>query len=70
MRGTASDIKIQAEEIIKMRERINRIIAKETGTPYEKVAKDTERDYWLSPEEAKAYGIVHKIINNAAELAA
>jgi ATP-dependent Clp protease protease subunit len=68
MRGTASDIKIQAEEIIKMRERINRIIAKETGTPYEKVAKDTERDYWLSPEEAKTYGIVHKIINHITEL--
>ena len=68
MRGTAADVKIQAEEMLKMRERINRIIARETGNDYEKVAKDTERDYWLSPEDAKSYGIVGKIIRNISEI--
>ena len=66
-RGSASDIQIEAEEILKMRERVNRIIARETGQPYEKIVKDTERNYWMSAEEAKAYGIVHKIIHHIGE---
>ncbi|MFT3808738.1 MAG: ATP-dependent Clp protease proteolytic subunit [Micropepsaceae bacterium] len=68
VRGQASDIQIEAEEIIKMRQRINRIIARETGQPYEKVDVDTERNYWMGPEEAKAYGIVGKIVGNLAEV--
>ena len=68
VRGQASDIQIEAEEIIKMRQRINRIIARETGQPLEKVDIDTERNYWMGPEDAKAYGIVHKVIANVAEL--
>jgi ATP-dependent Clp protease protease subunit len=68
VRGQASDISIEAEEIIKMRERINREIAAETGQPYEKVVADTERIFWMSAEEAKAYGLVGKVISRADEV--
>ena len=68
VRGQASDIQIEAEEIIKMRQRINRIIARETGQPLEKVDIDTERNYWMGPEEAKAYGIVGKVVGSLAEV--
>jgi len=67
-RGRASDIKIQAEQIIKMRERINQLIANETGQPLERVARDTDRDYWMTVEEAIEYGIVGKKITSMAEL--
>ena len=66
--GQASDIHIEAEEILKMRERLNREIARETGQPYEKIVADTERNYWLSAEEAKAYGLVGKIVARAEEI--
>ncbi len=66
--GDASDIAIQAREIIKTRERINVTIAEQTGQPLERVAIDTDRDYWMSPEESVAYGLVGKIIRSAAEL--
>ena len=62
IRGTASDIEIEAEEILKMQERINRTIADETGQPIAKVREDTDRDYWMSADEAKAYGIVGRVI--------
>lgn len=68
VRGQASDIEIEAEEIIKMRKRINAIIARETGQTLEKVDLDTERNYWMGPEDAKAYGIVGKVISNLSEL--
>ncbi|KQS99160.1 MULTISPECIES: ATP-dependent Clp protease proteolytic subunit [unclassified Rhizobium] len=68
-RGMASDIEIQAREIIKMNERLNRIFADATGQPYEKIAKDTDRDYWLSAEEAKSYGLVSRIVTSQAEIA-
>jgi ATP-dependent Clp protease protease subunit len=68
VRGQASDISIEAEEILKMRERINRLIARETGQPYDKIVNDTERNFWMGPEEAKAYGIVSKIVNRADEV--
>ena len=68
VRGQASDITIEAEEIIKMRERLNREIAAETGQPFEKVVADTERNYWLSAEEAVKYGLVNRIINNASDV--
>ena len=66
--GSGSDIKIQAEQIIKMRERINRLIAQETGQPLEKVTRDTERDYWMTGQEAIDYGIVARIIKSVTEL--
>lgn len=62
IRGTASDIEIEAEEVLKAHERINRTIAEETGQPLEKVRKDTDRNFWMSPEEARAYGLVTRII--------
>jgi ATP-dependent Clp protease protease subunit len=68
VRGPASDISIEAEEILKMHERINREIARETGQPYEKVVNDTDRNFWMSAEEAKAYGLVHKIVTRADEV--
>ena len=67
-RGMASDIEIQAREIIRMNERLNRIYAAATGQPVEKIAKDTDRDYWLSAEEAKDYGLVSRIINSQADI--
>jgi ATP-dependent Clp protease protease subunit len=68
MRGQASDIQIEAEQIIKMRDRVNRMIAKETGQPYERIVKDTQRNYWLTAEEAVEYGIVSKIITDTSEV--
>ncbi|MGB8365891.1 MAG: ATP-dependent Clp protease proteolytic subunit [Rhizomicrobium sp.] len=68
IQGQASDISIEAEEILKMHERINRIIARETGQPFEKVVTDTERNFWLSAEEAQAYGLVAKIVHRADEV--
>jgi ATP-dependent Clp protease protease subunit len=66
--GPVSDISIEAQEIMKMRERLNRTIARETGQPYEKVVTDTDRNFWMSAEEAKAYGLVSKIVNHAREV--
>jgi ATP-dependent Clp protease protease subunit len=66
--GKATDIRIEAEEILKARERLNRTIAEATGQPLERVEKDTDRNYWMSPEEALDYGIVGKIIKSASEL--
>lgn len=60
--GQASDIKIQADRIIKMREKLNRIYAENTGKPLEQIERDSERDYFMSAEEAKEYGIIDKII--------
>ena len=68
VRGPATDIDIEAREIIKMRERINRIIARETGQSYEKVSRDTDRNYWMSTEEAIAYGMVGRVITSARDL--
>jgi ATP-dependent Clp protease protease subunit len=66
--GQASDITIEAEEILKMRERINRIIARETGQTYEKVVADTDRNFWIAAEAAVAYGLVKKVVARADEL--
>ena len=68
VRGQASDISIEAEEIVKMRERINREIAKETGQPYERIVRDTERNFWMGAEEAIAYGMVARVVNRADEV--
>ena len=67
VRGQASDIQIEAEQIIKMRDRVNRMISEETGQPVERIVKDTQRNYWLNAEEAVEYGLVSKIIHDAAE---
>ena len=67
-RGDATDIAIQAEQIVKMRARINQLIAEETGQPLKRVAKDTDRDYWMTVEEAIEYGIVSKVVRSAAEV--
>lgn len=66
--GRATDIAIEAKEIIRMRERLNKIIARETGQSLEKVAKDTDRNYWMLADEAREYGIVSHIIETAEEL--
>lgn len=66
--GQASDIAIQAREIIKTRERLARVIAKQTGKTYETVLADMERDYWMSAEEAINYGIVSRIIEQQSQL--
>ncbi len=68
VQGQASDITIEAEEIIKMRARLIREIAVETGQPYEKVVTDTERNFWMGAEEAQKYGLVNKIIASINEL--
>jgi ATP-dependent Clp protease protease subunit len=62
--GQASDIEIHAKEIIDVRQRLDEIIAKHTGQDLEKVAKDTERDYFMSAEEAKEYNIVDRVIEH------
>ncbi|HEX5521176.1 MAG TPA: ATP-dependent Clp protease proteolytic subunit [Longimicrobiaceae bacterium] len=66
--GTAADIDIEAREILKMRERINRLFARQTGQPIEKIEDDTRRNFWLGAEEAKEYGLVGQIIENVDEL--
>ncbi len=66
--GDAADIEIHAREIIKMRSRINKIIAERTGQSLERIEQDTERDYWMTAEEAKEYGAVGRIISSAREL--
>ena len=67
VRGPATDIDIEAREIIKMRERINRMIAAETGQDYERVLVDTDRNYWMSADEAISYGLVSRVVRSAAE---
>jgi ATP-dependent Clp protease protease subunit len=66
--GTASDVAIQAKEIIRMRKRLNEIFARETGQTLERVEKDTDRDYWMSAEDAVAYGLVGRIVQNAKDI--
>jgi Protease subunit of ATP-dependent Clp proteases len=66
--GQATDIEIQAREIIKMRERLNQIFSAATGQPLERIAKDTDRDYWMGPEEAIAYGLAGRVVNSAADV--
>ncbi len=68
MKGVATDIQIHAKEIVKIRTKINELIATETGKSVEAVARDTERDYWLNADEAKDYGLVSKIITKREDL--
>jgi ATP-dependent Clp protease protease subunit len=66
--GPASDLEITANEILKTKEHINRVIAEGTGQTFEKVQHDTERDFWLSAEEAVAYGLVSRVVTSRNEL--
>ena len=68
VRGQSTDIVIEAEEIIRMRSRINKLISDATGQPLEKVNQDTDRNFWLSASEAVDYGIVSKVISTWDEL--
>ena len=67
-RGQASDIQIEAQEILKMRDRVNRMISEETGQSIEKINQDTRRNFWMNAEEAIEYGLVSRIIKNTAEV--
>ncbi len=60
--GAAADISIQAKEILRLRDRINELLAKHTGQPLEKIQKDTDRDFFMTAEEAKVYGLVDEVI--------
>ena len=64
--GQATEIEIAAKEIIKLKDRVNKILAKHTGQPLEKIEKDSDRDFWMSAEEAKEYGIIDKILEKRA----
>ena len=66
--GMASDVEIQAREVLRMRERLNRIFSDATGQPIDKIKRDTDRDYWMLADEAKAYGLVGKIVKSANEM--
>jgi ATP-dependent Clp protease protease subunit len=66
--GAATDIQIEAEEILKARERLNQTIADNTGQTLEKVSQDTDRNHWMSPAEAVEYGIVGKIVTTSADI--
>ncbi len=68
MKGVATDIEIHAKEIEKTRAAINKIIAEQTGKSAEQVSEDTERDYWLSADEAVSYGLISRIVNVRADL--
>jgi len=68
VQGTATDISIQAEEILRMKKRINEILANHCGKPVEQVEKDTDRDYYMSSEEAKAYGLIDNLLFKKARV--
>jgi ATP-dependent Clp protease, protease subunit len=67
--GMASDVEIQAREILRMRERLNKIFSDATGQPVDKIKRDMDRDYWMLAEEAKAYGLVGRVVHKQSELA-
>ncbi|MBU9889116.1 MAG: ATP-dependent Clp endopeptidase proteolytic subunit ClpP [Candidatus Omnitrophica bacterium] len=66
--GTASDIHIQAKEILKLKERLNQILVEHSGQPLDRIEKDTDRDYFMSAEEARNYGIVDSVITTRMEV--
>jgi ATP-dependent Clp protease protease subunit len=68
IRGVATDIEIHAKELEKLREKINRLIAEETGIDYAQVEKDIDRDYWMNAEESVKYGLISRIITRRSEL--
>ena len=68
IRGVATDIEIHAKELEKLRGKINHLIAEETGTPFEQVEKDTDRDYWMDAQEAVNYGLIAKVVTRRDEM--
>lgn len=68
MQGQASDIKIHADHILKTKEKLNRILSEQTGKPYEKLVEDTDRDNFLSADEAKEYGLVDMVMTSMADI--
>jgi ATP-dependent Clp protease protease subunit len=66
--GQASDIRIEAEEILKVREKLNGLIAKETGQDLERVTKDSDRNFWMDAEQAKEYGLVGEVVTSVTEI--
>lgn len=66
--GPASDLEITANELLKTRERINKLLADETGQDYNQIQRDTQRDYWLTAEDAVAYGLIARVITSRADL--
>lgn len=68
VRGQASDIEIEAKEIIRMLDRVNHLIADATGQPVEKVKQDTDRNYWMNTQEAIDYGIISRVVQTCGEL--
>lgn len=67
-RGQASDLEITAREIVKLRQRYNKIVERHTGQTFERIEKDSDRDFWLSAPEATEYGLVKKLVERRAEL--
>jgi len=68
--GQASEIEIHAKEILYLREKLNQIMAKHTGQPIERIARDTDRDYFLSAEESREYGLIDRVLTSRTEAAA
>ena len=66
--GTASDIHIQAKEILRMKEELNKILAKHSGQPIERIEKDADRDFFMSSQEASDYGLVDKVIEGIGSI--
>lgn len=66
--GPASDLEITANEILKTKSRINELLAQECGQPLERIERDTERDYWLSADEAQKYGLISRVIQDRSQL--
>jgi len=66
--GPASDLEITAQEILKTKDRVNRLLAEATGQPLERIERDTERDFWLSAEEALQYGLIGRVIDRRDDL--
>ena len=64
--GVAADIEITARQILKIKDRVNKILARHTGQPLEKITKDTDRDFYLTPEEAKKYGLIDKVLADSS----
>jgi len=68
IRGVATDIEIHAKELDKLKERINKLIADETGLKFKQVEKDTDRDFWMNAEEAVKYGLISRVVSKRSEL--
>jgi ATP-dependent Clp protease protease subunit len=68
VRGQATDLEITAKNLLQTRERINRLLAKETGQPLERIERDTNRDYWMTAQEAVEYGLISKVIEDRKDL--